>query len=118
MLKLLQKGLRTGILFPLHRQPAKKLPVSLLLFCALLLFFGKTTAQEAGLPAVVKPSPQSMAFTKYGDYPMTGNNGLADITIPIHTIAGRKLSLPITMSFHASGMMAGEVEGRSAWDGH
>jgi hypothetical protein len=109
MSKLLQKGLRTGILFPFPS--AKKLSLSLLLCCALLLFFVKTMAQEAGLPAVVKPSPQSMAFTKYGDYPMTGVNGLTDITIPIHTIAGRKLSLPITMSFHASGMMAGEVEG-------
>jgi hypothetical protein len=111
MLKLLQKGLRTGVLFPLHRQPAKKFPGSLLLCCALLLIFCNTMAQEVGLPAVVKPSPQSMAFTRYGDYPMTGNNGLTDITIPIHTITGRKLSLPITMGFHASGMMAGEIEG-------
>jgi YD repeat-containing protein len=52
-----------------------------------------------------------MAFTRYGDYPMTGNNGLTDITIPIHTIVGRSLSLPITTSFHASGMMAGETDG-------
>jgi YD repeat-containing protein len=111
MSQLFKKGLRTGILFLLHRQPAKNLPIRLLLFCALLLFFGKAMAQEVGLPAVVKPSPQSMAFTRYGDYPMTGCNGLTDITIPVHTIAGRKLSLPITMSFHASGMMAGEVEG-------
>jgi YD repeat-containing protein len=111
MFKLLQKGLRTGVLCPLHRQPAKNLPGNLLVCCALLLFFGNTMAQEAGMPAVVKPSPQSLAFTRYGDYPMTGNNGLTDITIPIHTITGRKLSLPITMGFHASGMMAGEVEG-------
>lgn len=111
MFKLLQKGLRTGVLFALHCRPAKNFSVNLLLFCALLLFFGKAMAQEAGLPAVVKPSPQSMAFTRYGDYPMTGVNGLTDITIPIHTITGRKLSLPVTMSFHASGMMAGEVEG-------
>lgn len=83
----------------------------LLISAILFLFVRNTTGQTYQLPAVVKPSPQSMAFTRYGDYPMAGCNGLTDITIPIHTISGRKLSVPITMSFHASGRMANETNG-------
>ncbi|MBS1511069.1 MAG: RHS repeat protein [Bacteroidetes bacterium] len=52
-----------------------------------------------------------MAFTRYGDYPMAAYTGLTDITIPLHTVTGRKLSLPVTMSFHASGRMANEING-------
>ena len=81
-------------------------------FFILILSYSHTAAQSNySIPAIIQPSPQSMAFTKYGDYPMTGCNGLTDITIPLHTITGRKLSLPITMSFHASGRMANEANG-------
>jgi hypothetical protein len=106
MYRLFQKGRRTGVLFPVNRKFAKMFHISQRLFFVLLFICTNATGQERDMPAVVKPSPQSTAFTRYGDYPMTGNNGLTDITIPIHTIVGRTLSLPITTSFHASGLMA------------
>lgn len=85
----------------------------LLTFYALLLLsVTKAVGQEGyNMPTVINPSPQSQAFTRYGDYPMSDYTGLTNITIPLHTVIGRKLSLPITMSFHASGRMADEMNG-------
>ena len=81
-------------------------------FIVVLFYSGMVIAQQQyNLPTVIKPSPQSQAFTLYGDYPMSDYNGLTDITVPIHTITGKKLSLPVTMGFHASGRMANEVNG-------
>jgi len=42
---------------------------------------------------------------------MANYTGLTDITIPIHKVKSTKLTLPITMSFHASGRMANESNG-------
>lgn len=78
----------------------------------LISLFNTVTAQQPyDLPTVIKPSPQSQAITRYGDYPMSDYTGLTDISIPLHTVTGRKLSLPISMSFHASGRMANETNG-------
>ncbi|OQP46232.1 hypothetical protein A4H97_31205 [Niastella yeongjuensis] len=82
----------------------------LIIYILFLLFINNANGQPAyNLPAVIQPSPQSQAFTRYGDYPMTDYTGLTDITIPLHTITGKKLSLPVTLGFHASGRMANEV---------
>ncbi|RXK82760.1 DUF5977 domain-containing protein [Filimonas effusa] len=79
---------------------------------ALTLFFTAAFGQETySLPKVINPSPQSMAFTRYGDYPMAAYTGLTDISVPLHNISGRKLSLPMSISFHASGRMANEING-------
>jgi len=93
-------------------QNRKKYTYYFLLFSMLVFFFNQVKGQGAySLPNIINPSPQSMAFTKYGDYPMATYAGMTDITIPIHTIKSRKLSMPITMGFHASGRMANEQDG-------
>ncbi|OQP46231.1 hypothetical protein A4H97_31200 [Niastella yeongjuensis] len=84
----------------------------LIFYSLLLLFITNANGQpNYKLPVVLNPSPVSQAFTRYGDYPMSDYTGLTDITIPIHTVTGKKLSLPITMSFHASGRMANDING-------
>lgn len=94
------------------RKVCSKYSSILSLGCLLVLCFGNASGQSVyALPSVVMPSPQSMAFTRYGDYPMAAHNGLTDITVPIHSVEGQKLILPITMSFHASGRMANETNG-------
>lgn len=86
--------------------------LSVFMFFIGVCLFNKTICQSNyNLPPVITPSPQSIAFTRYGDYPMANHNGLTDITIPLHTVTGKRLSLPITMSFHASGRMANETNG-------
>ncbi|OQP46230.1 hypothetical protein A4H97_31195 [Niastella yeongjuensis] len=83
------------------------------IFYPLLIFAITKAVGQASyiMPTVIQPSPQSLAFTRYGDYPMSDYAGLTNITIPLHTVTGRKLSMPITISFHASGRMADEMNG-------
>lgn len=90
----------------------RKSALAYVVLYVLTLLFTEAIGQETySLPKVINPSPQSMAFTRYGDYPMAAYTGLTDISIPLHNIAGRKLSLPISISFHASGRMANELNG-------
>lgn len=55
---------------------------------------------------VIGPSPQAAAFTRYGDYPVNYNTGMVDMRVPVYTIKSGSLTLPIDISFHASGRMA------------
>ncbi|MFL1013658.1 hypothetical protein, partial [Flavisericum labens] len=57
------------------------------------------------------PSPNATAFTIYGDYPVDYNTGITDMRIPIYTIKSGSLTLPIDMSFHASGRKLNESNG-------
>ena len=55
--------------------------------------------------------PNVALLNRFGDYSVDLANGLVDISIPLHTVRGRQLSLPITMRFHASGLRASDYEG-------
>ncbi|MFL1012612.1 hypothetical protein, partial [Flavisericum labens] len=57
------------------------------------------------------PSPNASAFTLYGDYPVNYNTGLVDMRVPVYTIKSGSLTLPIDMSFHASGRRENEMNG-------
>ena len=102
---------------PKHgRQPKKhtvseRLRLGLFFLLGLSIFSTAVGQSDYVLPNVINPSPQSQALTRYGDYPMADYTGLTDITVPLHTVKGRKLGLPIAMSFHASGRMANEQNG-------
>lgn len=70
-----------------------------------------TTDLFPKLKETIGPSPQSAAFTRYGEYPVNYNTGLVDMKVPLYTITSGHLSLPIDISFHASGRMANETNG-------
>ncbi len=63
---------------------------------------------------VMPPSPTSAALGMYGEYPVTMATGTPEISIPIYEIKGRKLSLPISLSYHASGI---KVDQYASWVG-
>lgn len=52
----------------------------------------------------VPPSPEAQAFTKYGNLPVSLYTGSPDIKIPIHTLKGREIEIPINLSYDASGV--------------
>jgi len=56
-------------------------------------------------------SPSVSQFNLYGDYPVDYSKGLIDISVPIYEIKTRKLSVPISMSFHASGRRVSDQAG-------
>lgn len=55
------------------------------------------------------PSPDAAALGKYGQYPVTLSNGLVQIDIPLYTIELPKISLPVSISYHASGIKVNEL---------
>ena len=60
---------------------------------------------------VVLPSPETAALFRYQEYPMDHSTGLAQISIPLFTLKNGSLSVPISISYHASGFKVSEVDG-------
>lgn len=65
-------------------------------------------------PNVFPSGPNSMEFQKFGNYPVNLYAGLPDISIPLYTIEVGGLSVPITLSYHASGIRIPDV---ASWVG-
>jgi hypothetical protein len=61
------------------------------------------------LPKATPPSPNAAALGKYGDIPVTYSTGIPSISIPLIDLKGKSLSLPIGLSYHASGVKVDEV---------
>jgi hypothetical protein len=91
----------------------ERLSIFVILFLASL----KISAQshyDHFIPDVFGKSPSTAAFTKYGDYPTNLYSGLVDISIPLYTVESGGLKIPITLSYHASGI---KVEQAATWVG-
>lgn len=61
------------------------------------------------LPSVIPPTPQAAALARYGEYPVSHTTGIPDITIPLYEIDLGGYKLPITISYHASGIKYDDV---------
>jgi len=55
------------------------------------------------------PSPDASALGRYGEIPVGHNTGVPSINIPIFDIKSGKLSLPIGLSYHASGIKVEDI---------
>ena len=64
------------------------------------------------LPNIIPPSPNAETIQKYGDFPVSNYTGIPDITIPIYNIALKDITLPITLSYNASGIKVNEEASR------
>ncbi len=62
-------------------------------------------------PEFVPISPEAASIAKYLNYPVNHNTGLVDITIPLYEIKVGSLVLPITLSYHASGIKVRDLDG-------
>lgn len=71
-------------------------------------------AQDGVNTQVIPPSPTAAALGKYGDIPVSLYTGVPNISIPIYTVQGNGVSIPINMSYHASGI---KVEDIASWVG-
>jgi len=83
----------------------------------LILAFYNNTGYCQGNPTFdqnpIPPSPEAQSFMKYGLYPVDYSTGVPKIEIPIYQITSGKLSLPISLSYHASGIKVNELAGSS-----
>jgi YD repeat-containing protein len=67
--------------------------------------------QAVSLPNITPPSPQAQEFMKYIDYPVNYSTGLPIVNIPLYIIQSKELSLPISLSYHASGLKPNDNNG-------
>ncbi|PJJ66393.1 hypothetical protein [Chryseobacterium geocarposphaerae] len=83
---------------------------TILLFTFLsMVLYGQQGNQNLQLPTIIPPSPTVQNFMRYGEIPVDYSTGVPKIEIPIYTIQGRKLSLPISISYHASGIKVYDI---------
>ena len=76
-----------------------------------LLISSECYNQTYELPNVVKPSPESRQLEKYIDFPVGTSSGVPEINIPIYNIEIEGVSIPISISYHASGLKVDDKSG-------
>ncbi|HTJ49596.1 MAG TPA: hypothetical protein VL443_09100, partial [Cyclobacteriaceae bacterium] len=75
---------------------------------------GEKSTINSMLPQPVPKSPNVAALGKFSDYPVNYFSGVPEISIPIFEITSGELSVPITLSYHASGIKPSDV---ASWVG-
>lgn len=63
---------------------------------------------------VIPPSPDVSALLKHIDFPVSHYTGTPQISVPIYTIKMNSFSVPISLSYHASGI---KVDETASWVG-
>jgi YD repeat-containing protein len=61
------------------------------------------------LPQIIPPSPEASALGKYGEIPVGYNTGVPSIEIPLYSYNGKEITIPIGISYHASGLRVNET---------
>ncbi|HYC84654.1 MAG TPA: hypothetical protein VEB86_05500, partial [Chryseosolibacter sp.] len=82
------------------------------LFLPVALHFQTPTFAQTKLPEIIPPSPNAAAFSKYGNIPISAYTGVPNIQIPLYTIKVRDITVPISLSYHASGIKVTEEASR------
>ena len=59
---------------------------------------------ELERPNVIPPSPEASKLATYISYPVNLSNGLVQTSIPLYEIVDGDIRIPITLSYHASGL--------------
>lgn len=58
-------------------------------------------------------TPEVASFEKYGDYPVSFSNGTVGVSVPLFSLAASgDCTLPVSLSYHTSGIRVGDVSGR------
>lgn len=64
---------------------------------------------ESPVSRIVPQSQAVSGLTRYGTYPMDLCYGLVDISVPVYTIRTSQFEVPISLSYHSSGIKVDEV---------
>jgi len=60
-------------------------------------------------PKVIPPSPEAASLGRYGEIPVELSKGTPSINIPVYEVISGSLKLPISFSYHASGVRVNDV---------
>jgi hypothetical protein len=66
---------------------------------------------QASSMRVTVPSPTAASLGKPVDVPVNPHTGVPDISIPLFTVKGKTLELPIALRYHAGGIRVEEIGG-------
>ena len=69
---------------------------------------GQTLEYDVEFPQYAPQSPTAYSFAKYVDYPVSYYTGVPSISIPLYEISVGGLNIPISLSYHASGILANQ----------
>ena len=75
---------------------------------------GQAQIESEAFPVVGIQSPTAASLGKFGDIPVSLYTGMPQISIPLYTLNARTHGLPISLSYHASGL---KVEKTGGWVG-
>ena len=86
-------------------------PIQFIIYTICLMVPGLAFSQPVNqlMHDVVLPAPNPASLGKYLDIPVSHFTGVPNISIPIHTVTEGPLSLPISMSYHSSGIKVAET---------
>ena len=71
---------------------------------------GESNTEELSpLEQFIPPTPQAAALARYGEYPVSLATGIPEIDIPLYEIKLGSFTLPISISYHASGIKVDDV---------
>jgi len=77
-----------------------------------VLLAGKAAAQVGTISAVPQPlSPDVAMLGKFVEVPVSNYSGLPEIKIPIYELKTKAMSVPISLSYHASGVKVADIPG-------
>ena len=83
----------------------------LLSFLLSTVFFANCQEAFPELDKVIPPSPTASSLGKFADIPVSFYTGTPTISVPLWTVEGRKLSFPVSLSYHASGIKVDDIAG-------
>lgn len=63
------------------------------------------------LESIMPPTPESSSRVKYADVPFSHSLGAAELDIPLYTLEGRELSIPIGLHYRSNGIKLDEMAG-------
>jgi len=88
--------------------------VACLVMCRIKTDAQATSQTQYFVPMLAPRSPAATAIEKYGTYQVNEFTGVPDISIPLYTVEAGGLQVPITLSYHASGIKVTDV---ASWAG-
>jgi hypothetical protein len=69
-------------------------------------------ASSTGAPKMTPPSPNAASLGKYGNIPVSLYTGIPSISIPLYQLEHGSIKVPISISYHASGIKVNEEASR------
>lgn len=63
------------------------------------------------LENLLPPAPEAASAVRFVDVPFSHSQGLACLDIPVYTVKGRELSIPVSLSYASGGVKLDEVAG-------